>query len=167
MNNLKQITFPVLNVKLVEISKLVANDYNPNKVAPPEFKLLQHSIEEDGYTQPIVCFYDKNADKYIIVDGFHRYRCAKEIFKIPEVPVVVIDKPIRERMASTIRHNRSRGKHEIEPMISIVSALYQKGWDDKEIGEHLGMDKDEVLRLKQAAGLPDIFKNSEYSKAWE
>lgn len=164
---MKEITFPVLNVKLVDINKLVANDYNPNKVAPPEFKLLRHSIEEDGYTQPIVCYYDSEVDKYIIIDGFHRYRCAKEYFKIPEVPVVVIDKPLRERMASTIRHNRSRGKHEITPMITIVASLYKKGWDDAQIGEHLGMDKDEVLRLKQASGLPEIFKDHEFSKSWE
>jgi len=161
------ITFPVLNVKLVDINKIVANDYNPNSIANPEYKLLIHSIEEDGYTQPIVCYYDVDTDTYIIVDGFHRYRCAKEVFKLLEIPVVVIDKPLRERMASTIRHNRSRGKHQIEPMVGIVTSLFKKGWNDIEIGKHLGMDADEVLRLKQASGLPELFKDKEYSKSWE
>lgn len=164
---MKKITFPVLDVKMVDITKVIANSYNPNTVAPPEFKLLQHSIEEDGFTQPVVCYYDNENDKYIIVDGFHRYRCAKEIFKLPEIPAVVIDKPLKERIASTIRHNRARGKHGIEPMVDIVASLFKQGWDDTEIAKHLGMDADEVLRLKQATGLPEIFKNREYSKSWE
>jgi ParB-like chromosome segregation protein Spo0J len=164
---MKNITFPVLDVKMVDIIKVVANSYNPNTVAPPEFKLLQHSIEEDGFTQPVVCYYDESNDKYIIVDGFHRYRCAKEIFKLPAIPIVVIDKPLKERIASTIRHNRARGKHGIEPMVDIVASLFKQGWDDAEIAKHLGMDADEVLRLKQATGLPEIFKNREYSKSWE
>ena len=167
MDTIKKIIFPVLNVKLVDINKIIANDYNPNEIATPEYKLLQHSIAEDGYTQPIVCYYDKTKAMYIIVDGFHRYKCAKEIFKIPEIPVVVIDKPLRERIASTIRHNRSRGKHQIEPMVDIVASLFKKGWNDTEIGRNLGMDIDEVLRLKQASGLPELFKDHEYSKSWE
>lgn len=104
----KEITFPVLNVKMVDIKKVVANDYNPNKVAPPEMELLRHSIEEDGYTQPIVTYYDEETDKYIVVDGFHRYRVAKEVFNLKEVPIVTIDKDLDNRMASTIRHNRAR-----------------------------------------------------------
>lgn len=102
------IEFPVLNIKMVDIDKVVANDYNPNKVAPPEMKLLKHSIEEDGYTQPIVTYYDKENDQYIVVDGFHRYRCAKEYFHLKKVPIVTIDKNLSNRMASTIRHNRAR-----------------------------------------------------------
>lgn len=102
------IEFPVLNIKMVDIDKVVANDYNPNKVAPPEMKLLKHSIEEDGYTQPIVTYYDEENDKYIVVDGFHRYRCAKEYFHLAKVPIVTIDKNLSNRMASTIRHNRAR-----------------------------------------------------------
>ncbi len=104
----KEITFPVLNVKMVDIKKVVANNYNPNKVAPPEMELLRHSIEEDGYTQPIVTYYDQETDKYIVVDGFHRYRVAKEVFNLKEVPIVTIDKDLDNRMASTIRHNRAR-----------------------------------------------------------
>jgi ParB-like chromosome segregation protein Spo0J len=164
---MKPITFPVLDVKMVPIGKVQANDYNPNSVAPPEFKLLAHSIEEDGYTQPIVCYYDRENDKYIIIDGFHRYRCAKEIFKIPEIPVVVIDRPLKDRIASTIRHNRARGEHGIEPMVDIVANLFQQGWSDPEIATHLGMDADEVLRLKQSAALPDLFKDRDYSQSWD
>jgi len=162
---MKQIKFPVLDVKLVDIDLLVANDYNPNSVAPPEMQLLKLSIEEDGYTQPIVTYFDRS--KYIIVDGFHRYRCAKEYFKIPKVPVVVINKNIDERMASTIRHNRARGTHAIKGMSDIVLSLSRGGWSDEEISKHLGMDAEEVLRLKQITGLKEAFANHEFSKSWE
>jgi ParB-like chromosome segregation protein Spo0J len=164
---MKTITFPVLNVKMVDINKVQANNYNPNSVAPPEMRLLKHSIEEDGYTQPIVCYYDQETDMYIIVDGFHRYRCAKEFFNLPEVPVVIIEKDMKNRMASTIRHNRARGKHAVEPMTTIVAKLRKRGWSSEEVAKHLGMDADEVLRLEQASGLPELFKNGEFSKAWE
>lgn len=164
---IKEISFPVMNVKMIPIEKVVANNYNPNSVAPPEMKLLKHSIEEDGYTQPIVCYYDQKNDQYIIVDGFHRYRCAKEYFYLSEVPVVVIDKDIKDRKASTIRHNRARGKHAIEPMTDLVASLISDGWTDEDVAKHLGMDADEVLRLKQNSGLPELFKNHEYSKSWE
>jgi ParB-like chromosome segregation protein Spo0J len=162
---MKKIEFPVLDVKLVDIDLLVANDYNPNSVAPPEMKLLKLSIEEDGYTQPIVTYFD--GEKYTIVDGFHRYRCAKEYFKIPQVPVVVINKNIDERMASTIRHNRARGTHAIKGMSDIVLSLTSGGWKDSEIAKHLGMDAEEVLRLKQITGLKTAFANHEFSKSWE
>ena len=116
---MSEIEFPVLNVKMVDIDKVEANDYNPNKVAPPEMKLLKHSIEEDGYTQPIVTYYDEERDKYIVVDGFHRYRCAKEYFHL------------ENRMASTIRHNRARGTHQIADMSHIVLTLTEKRLDRK------------------------------------
>lgn len=158
---------PVDFVEWVPTDKVIANDYNPNAVAPPEMRLLKHSIEEDGYTQPIVCYYDKSQDKYIIVDGFHRYRCAKEYFHLPKIPIVVIEKDIDHRIASTIRHNRARGKHAIEPMTDIVARLRRDGWSSAEIAKHLGMDADEVLRFEQAAGLPELFKNHEFSRSWE
>lgn len=161
------ITFPVLDIKMIDIEKVYSNDYNPNSVAPPEMKLLKKSIEEDGYTQPIVTYYDANSDKYIIVDGFHRYRCAKEFFELKEVPVVIIDKPIEKRMASTIRHNRARGTHSIKGMSSIVMELTKKGWDNLKICEHLGMELEEVIRLKQITGLKEAFSNHEFSKSWE
>ena len=162
----KKIEFPVLNVKMVPLNKLHSNDYNPNHVAPPEMRLLKLSIEEDGFTQPIVCYYDKENDIYIIVDGFHRYRCALEYFNLPEVPVVVIDKPLENRMASTIRHNRARGKHGIEPMVELVNILHGRGWEDSKIAKELGMDADEVLRLLQQTGLPGMYANKEFSYSW-
>ncbi len=145
------IEFPVLNVKMIDINKVIANDYNPNKVAPPEMKLLKHSIEEDGYTQPIVTYYDKNNDTYIVVDGFHRYRCAKEYFHLNEIPVVTINKDLSNRMASTIRHNRARGTHQIADMSKIVVDLSNNGWTETEISKHLGMELDEIIRLKQVS----------------
>lgn len=162
----KQIEFPVLKVKLVPMNKIVANDYNPNSVAPPEMELLKKSIEEDGYTMPIVVYHDKNNDKYIIVDGFHRYRCAKEYFDLDKIPVTVIDKPLENRIASTIRHNRARGVHAIKGMSNIVLELYKNGWSDEKIAIELGMEIDEVLRLKQITGLKEAFANHEFSKTW-
>lgn len=164
---MKKIEFPVLNVRMIPIDKIVANDYNPNKVASPEMKLLKHSIEEDGYTQPIVVYYDKEKDTYIVVDGFHRYRCAKEYFNLPEIPCTIIDKPLEHRMASTIRHNRARGTHQIKDMSVIVADLFKMGWSDEDICKHLGMELDEVLRLKQITGLKEAFANHEFSKSWE
>ena len=161
------VEFPVLNVKMVDIDKVVANDYNPNKVAPPEMRLLKHSIEEDGYTQPIVTYYDKEQDIYIVVDGFHRYRCAKEYFHLKQIPIVTIDKDLENRMASTIRHNRARGTHQIIDMSHIVITLTQNGWTEEEISKHLGMELDEIIRLKQITGLRDSFANHVFSKSWE
>ena len=163
----KKINMPVLGVKLVPIEKVHANDYNPNKVAAPEMKLLKISIEEDGYTQPIVTFYDKEKDEYTVVDGFHRYRCAKEYFNLKEVPVVVIDKPLDNRMASTIRHNRARGSHDVDLMSNIVAELHEMGKTDKWISKQLGMDLDEIIRLKQITGIAALFKDNEFSKSWE
>lgn len=164
---MKKITFPVLEVKMVPIKKVFANDYNPNKVAPPEMILLKHSIEQDGYTQPIVTYYDKKNDEYIIVDGFHRYRCAKEYFNLEEIPVVVINKTLKNRMASTIRHNRARGTHQIKDMSIIVKDLTSFGWSDEKICDELGMELDEVIRLKQITGLKEAFQNHEFSKSWD
>lgn len=162
----RDIEFPVLNVKMVDIDKVVANDYNPNKVAPPEMQLLKHSIEEDGYTQPIVTYYDEENDKYIVVDGFHRYRCAKEYFHLDQIPIVTIDKDIENRMASTIRHNRARGTHQIVDMSYIVRDLAQRGWNDRDISKHLGMELDEIVRLKQITGLKEVFADHVFSKSW-
>ncbi len=164
---MNEIEFPVLNVKMVDIEKVIANDYNPNKVAPPEMELLKHSIEEDGYTQPIVTYYDKNRDIYIVVDGFHRYRCAKEYFHLKQIPIVTIEKDLENRMASTIRHNRARGTHQIIDMSHIVLTLTQNGWSEQEISKQLGMELDEIIRLKQITGLKDIFASHVFSKSWE
>jgi ParB-like chromosome segregation protein Spo0J len=163
---------PVYNVLAVHIDKIQANDYNPNAVAPPEMALLETSIWEDGYTQPVVCFYDKENDKYIVVDGFHRYtvlRTSKRIFERENgyLPVVVIEKELGDRMASTIRHNRARGTHNIELMSNIVSELVEMGKGDAWICKHIGMSADELLRLKQITGLASLFQNTSFSKAWE
>lgn len=163
----KQIDFPVLDVRLIPISKIEKNDYNPNSVSPPEMKLLKMSIEEDGYTMPIVVYYDKDRDIYVIVDGFHRFRCAIEYFNLDEIPATIIDKPIENRIASTIRHNRARGVHAIRGMSEIVLSLCQSGWDDTKIGKELGMEAEEVIRLKQITGLKQAFANHEFSRSWE
>ncbi len=162
---------PVYEIKAVPIEKIRPNNYNPNNVATPELKLLYDSIKEDGYTMPIVCYYDAETDMYDIVDGFHRYRVMKEHQDIYDrengmLPVSVIDKPLSERMASTIRHNRARGTHGVELMGDIVSELYKSGKSDKWIAKHLGMEQDEILRLKQVTGLAELFKNQEFSRAW-
>lgn len=162
---------PAYEVISVPIEKIEPNTYNPNAVAPPEMKLLYESIREDGYTMPIVCYYDKTRDMYVIVDGFHRYRVMLEHKDIYEresgkMPVSVINKPIDQRMASTIRHNRARGTHHVELMSSIVKELHELGRSDAWISRHLGMDMDEILRLKQITGLAALFKDVKFGKAW-
>jgi len=155
----------------VPVERLRANEYNPNSVASPEMKLLYDSIKEDGYTMPIVCYYHEKDDMYEIVDGFHRYRIMlehKDIFERENgcLPVSVIDKPITDRIASTIRHNRARGSHDIELMSNIVAELVETGMSDAWISKHLGMDVDELLRLKQITGLAALFKDLEFSRSW-
>lgn len=163
---------PVYNVKAVPIDRIRANSYNPNAVAPPEMKLLETSIWEDGYTMPIVCYYLPDEDLYEIVDGFHRYTVMKNSRRIYErengmMPVVVIEKDITNRMASTIRHNRARGSHDVDLMVNIVSELTRSGMSDAWIMKHIGMDADELLRLKQLSGLAELFANKEFSTSWE
>ena len=161
---------PVYNVLPIPLEKIQANSYNPNSVAPPEMKLLYQSIKEDGYTMPVVCYYLPDIDKYEIVDGFHRYTIMKKHKDIFErehgcLPVVVIDKDENNRMASTIRHNRARGSHTIELMTNIVSELVKSGMGDDWILKQIGMDADELLRLKQLSGLAELFKNNEFSNS--
>lgn len=162
---------PVYNVIAVPLEKIAPNDYNPNVMAPPEIKLLYDSIKADGYTMPIVCYYNKEQDKYVIVDGFHRYRVMKDYPDIYErergmMPVSVIDKPLSERMASTIRHNRARGSHDVDLMSNIIRDLHDIGRSDAWISKHLGMDKDEILRLKQITGLAALFRDIHFGQAW-
>lgn len=162
---------PVDVVRWIKAEDVQANEYNPNKVASPEMKLLYTSIKLDGYTQPIVAYRLPNG-KYEVVDGFHRNRVGKEYDDIKErlkgyLPIVVIDKPLDERMGSTIRHNRARGTHQIRSMSDIVVELSKEGWTDEEICEKLGMELDEVIRLKQISGLKEAFSNHEFSKSWE
>lgn len=164
---------PVTSVKWVKAEQVVANDYNPNSVAPPEMELLHISIQEDGYTQPIVTYYHDNI--YEVVDGFHRNRVGKEYTDIRSrihgyLPVVVINDDVSDkgqRIASTIRHNRARGKHQVEAMSDIVLDLKRKNWSDEKIAKELGMDSDEVLRLAQITGLAEMFADKDFSEAWE
>lgn len=164
---------PVDCVLWVKSEQLKANDYNPNKVAPPEMELLKTSIMADGYTQPIVTYPEECF--FTVVDGFHRNRVGKEV---PEVkarvkgylPITII-RPSQEdrgdRIASTIRHNRARGKHQIQGMSAIVLELKRRNWSDQKIAKNLGMDPDEILRLTQISGLKEMFKDQEFSFAWE
>ncbi|MDR3156684.1 MAG: ParB/RepB/Spo0J family partition protein [Lactobacillales bacterium] len=162
---------PVYHVIRVPIEKIQANVYNPNCMASPEMKLLKKSIWEDGYTMPIVCYYLKKEDRYEIVDGFHRYLVMKNSEKIAKreenhLPVSVIDKPVSHRMASTVRHNRARGEHSIDLIVDIVRQLTEAGLSDSWIQKHIGMDNDELLRLKQISGLATLFAENDFSEAW-
>ncbi len=163
---------PVYDIIAVPIEKIVPNTYNPNTVAPPEMELLYDSIREDGYTMPIVCYYIKAKDVYVIVDGFHRYRVMLDHPDIYErerglLPVSVIDKSLDNRMASTIRHNRARGSHDVDLMSNIVKELHEIGRSDAWIAKHLGMDRDEILRLKQITGLAALFEDVKFGTAWK
>ena len=163
---------PVYNVRRVPIEKVTANDYNPNSVAPPEMALLETSIWEDGYTQPVVVVHDTDNDEYVVVDGFHRYCILRDSQRIREreqgmLPVVVLDKEMHDRMSSTIRHNMARGTHNIELMSTIVAELVDMGKGDAWICKHIGMSPDELLRLKQITGVAALFQNQEFSKSWD
>jgi len=167
-------TEPVDCVLWVKNDTVHANDYNPNSVAPPEMELLKRSIQADGYTQPIVSMQDSETTREVI-DGFHRNRVGKEDEEIQQrvhgyLPVVTIrqsQEGLNDRVASTIRHNRARGKHKVESMSDIVVDLKKRNWSDKKIAKELGMDQDEVLRLSQISGLTELFLNEEFSKSWE
>lgn len=163
---MKKLEFPCMQPKLVPIDKVVANNYNPNKVAKPEMELLYKSILEDGLTMPVVTFYDEKIDKYVIVDGFHRYTIVKDYFKSDVVAISVIDKDIKQRMASTVRHNRARGVHKVDLQADMVVDLLKKGWNDNDISKELGMTLEEVLRLKQQTGIAELFKDRTHSKSW-
>jgi ParB-like chromosome segregation protein Spo0J len=163
---------PVDRVRWVNIDKVTPNDYNPNSVANIEMGLLYTSILHDGYTQPIVTIYDEDKEKYTIVDGFHRYFTCKNNQDILNrnqgcVPIVVIKKDINDRMASTVRHNRARGSHSISGMSNMVFKMLENGWKDSEICNELGMQPEELLKLKHITGFSKLFENVEYKKAWE
>lgn len=164
---------PVDCVLWIKGDFIKANDYNPNSVAPPEMELLRVSISNDGFTQPIVSVFENK--NYTVIDGFHRNRVGKECEEINKkvlgyLPITTI-RPTREgrnnRIASTIRHNRARGKHSIDGMCEIIVELKRRNWTNKKIARELGMDADEILRLSQITGLADMFKDKEFSEAWE
>lgn len=162
---------PVDRIRWVPIDQVQPNDYNPNSVAQKEMGLLYHSIKHDGYTQPVVTIYNSETGKYEIVDGFHRYFTCRSNEDIKErncgrLPVVVIEKDINDRMASTVRHNRARGKHSITGMSSMVFEMLENGWEDAAICNELGMEPEELVRLKHITGFSKLFENVEYKKAW-
>lgn len=167
-------TEPVDCVIWVKNQKVHSNDYNPNSVAPPEMELLRLSIDADGYTQPIVSMPSDN-ETFEVIDGFHRHRVGKECADIQSrvhgyLPLVQIRQSQNDksdRMASTIRHNRARGKHKVESMSEIVVELKRRFWSDEKIATQLGMESDEVLRLQQITGLASLFSDDEFSEAWE
>jgi ParB-like chromosome segregation protein Spo0J len=163
---------PVSNVRWVPIEKVSANDYNPNSVAKNEMRLLYISILHDGYTQPIVTVENEDKSGFIIVDGFHRYLVCREYKDIYErtggrVPIVVIDKPVNDRMASTVRHNRARGKHSVDGMANMVFTMLENGWQDDAICNELGLEAEELVRLKHITGFSKLFENIEYRQSWE
>ncbi|WP_263119088.1 ParB/RepB/Spo0J family partition protein [Cellulomonas sp. RIT-PI-Y] len=161
---------PVYDVVAVPLDRVRANAYNPNVVAPPEMALLERSIWEDGYTQPVVCAHDRASDLYEIIDGYHRYRVMMTSERIRErehglLPVVVLDKELPDRIASTVRHNRARGSHAVELMTQIVAELVDAGMTDEWIRRHVGMEPDELLRLKQISGIAALFADHEFTAA--
>ncbi len=181
LNELKDYLFRVISprhnqpidmVRWVPVEQVQANDYNPNSVAGNEMRLLYTSISHDGYTQPVVTVYDPEIQKYVIVDGFHRYtimRRYEDIYKLNDgkLPIVVIDKSINDRMASTIRHNRARGKHSVAGMGKIVFDMLKNGATDEQICNEVGLEPEELARLKYVTGFAKLFENAQYGKAWE
>lgn len=177
IKDLVGIEHPVLAVQLVKVEDVSANDYNPNKVAPPEMKLLELSIKKDGLTMPVVVSEDTEGainkeKKYVVVDGFHRRTVIannKDVNaeSMGYLPVSILKKGIEDRITSTVRHNMARGTHQVELSAKLVTALKKHNWTNERIGEELGMDADEVLRLKQITGLAEAFANKEFSKSWE
>lgn len=164
-------THPIAKVRWVHISEVQANDYNPNSVATNEMRLLHTSIKADGYTQPVVTIRDEELGKWVIVDGFHRYTVMRTQKDIQEttggyLPIVVIDKPIADRIASTVRHNRARGKHSVMGMSSLVFQMLQEGRTDAEICNEIGLEAEELLRLKHITGFSKLMKDHEYTEAW-
>ena len=165
-------TQPINRIKWAKIEEVTPNDYNPNSVAKKEMGLLYTSIKQDGYTQPIVTIYDPKEKMYVIVDGFHRYYTAKTNEDILErnkgrIPIVVIDKDINDRMASTVRHNRARGMHSVTGMSSMVFQMLENGWSDEDICNEVGLGIEELVKLKHITGFSKLFEDAEYNKAWE
>lgn len=163
---------PVSRVRWVPVDEVEPNDYNPNSVAKTEMRLLYLSILNDGYTQPVVTIWDEDKQKYVIIDGFHRYFTCKNNADIRDrnhgmLPVVVLNKGMNDRMASTVRHNRARGKHSVDGMANMVFEMLDGGWQDADICNELGMEPEELIRLKHLTGFSKLFEDTEYKKAWE
>ena len=164
----KDIKIPCIAVKLVHRDQLQANNYNPNHVPKDKMELLRQSIIDNGFCFPIVTIWDADLEKYVIVDGFHRYTiCMPEWLDIEQVPIVVLEHNISQRMAATIQFNKARGVHQVDLDADVVKSLLEQGLKEDEVAKHLGLDIDTVLRYKQMTGIIDLFKNVDYSPSWE
>ena len=162
-----KIACPCFDVIMMDIDKVQANNYNPNAVPENNMKLLEQSIIDNGFCFPVVTIYSPEDEKYIIVDGFHRYTIFKDYLKAKQLPIVVLEQNIKQRMAATVQFNRARGVHQVEMMGDLVKALIDQGADEDDIAKHLGMQLEEVMRLKQITGVAELFKKQLYSPAWE
>ena len=160
------VKLPCMEPIIVPIDKVQANNYNPNHVSDNNMQLLLQSILDNGFCFPVVTVYDDILDKYVIVDGFHRYEIVKNYFEADCLPIVVLSHDISKRMAATVQFNRARGVHQVELMGDLVRALVEHGADDETIAKHLGMELEEVYRLKMITGIAELFKNQTYSKSW-
>lgn len=168
LNTVKgEIALPCMNTIIVPIDKVKSNDYNPNHVSDNNMELLLQSIIDNGFCFPVVTVYDDILDQYIVVDGFHRYLIFRDYLQADSLPIVVLDHDVSQRMAATVQFNRARGVHQVDEMADLVRALVEQGLEDQEISKHLGMDLEEVFKLKQITGIAEMFKNQTYSKSWE
>lgn len=158
-------TDPAATPELAPTATVRANDYNPNAVARTELALLEESIRADGITMPIVVVRSHEGDGYVVVDGFHRSLMGRKLAR-SYLPVSVIDRPLGDRMASTVRHNRARGKHSVDLMSGLLEGMVRLGWDDERIATALGMSVEEVLRLRQMAGAALAMAAPAYSRPW-
>lgn len=170
LDALRPFSSPVGNVAWIPVARIRPNDYNPNSVPPPELSLLYISIARDGFTQPVVVV--REGEDFVIVDGFHRYSVMLLHDDIREahrghLPCVVLEKSAAERRAATVRHNRARGKHSVSGMAGIVFQMLSEGCTDVEVCNELGLDAEELVRLKHVTGFAKLFENVEYAKSWE
>lgn len=162
-----EISLPCLDVKIVDIEQVQANNYNPNNVASNNMALLEESILSNGFCFAVVTIWDPDLEKYIIIDGFHRYLIFKDYLGARQLPIIVLEHDVSQRMAATVQFNRARGVHQVELMGDLVRALVGQGVEDEDIAHRLGMEAEEVFRLKQITGIAELFKNQTYSRAWE
>lgn len=161
------VSLPLLDIHIVDIEKVQCNSYNPNHVSPHNMDLLEESILSNGFCFAVVTVYDPDSDKYIIVDGFHRYLLFRDYLQAIQIPIIILQHNMAQRMEATVQFNRARGVHQVELMGDLVQALIGQGVDDEEIAQKLGMEIEEVFRLKQITGIAELFKNQIYSKSWE
>lgn len=164
--NKGEINLPCLEVHIVPIGKVRANNYNPNEVSSNNMALLEESIMANGFCFPVVTIFDPSLDQYVIIDGFHRYQIFKNLGAM-ELPIIILEHDITKRMEATVQFNRARGVHQVELMGDLVIALIKQGVPEDEVAEKLGMEMEEVLRLKQVSGIASVFANQNYSSAWE